>query len=159
MWPRFRACSQPFCPDFKRAASQDARLPAWELRSQPQGRGLCGSWKDSIPGALSGWDAQVCEAPPPALMSSARQATPALPFSREPARGTSQARPVSGGASVKEPACQCSRLKRCGFESWVQKIPWRRKWQPTSVFLPGESPWTEEPRGLWSIGSQRVGHD
>ena len=26
-----------------------------------------------------------------------------------------------------------------GFDPWVRKIPWRRKWQPTSVFLPGES--------------------
>ena len=24
------------------------------------------------------------------------------------------------------------------FDSWVRKIPWRRKWQPTPVFLPGE---------------------
>ena len=37
--------------------------------------------------------------------------------------------------------------------------PWRRAWQPTPVFLPGESPWTEEPGGLESMGSQRVGHD
>ena len=29
-----------------------------------------------------------------------------------------------------------------------QKTPWRRAWQPTSVFLPGESPWTEQPGGL-----------
>ena len=36
---------------------------------------------------------------------------------------------------------------------------WRTKWQPTSVFLPGESLWTEEPGGLQSLGSQRVGHD
>ena len=28
---------------------------------------------------------------------------------------------------------------RCGFDLWVGKIPWRRKWQPTPVFLPGES--------------------
>ena len=28
---------------------------------------------------------------------------------------------------------------RRGFSSWVGKIPWRRKWQPTPVFLPGES--------------------
>ena len=28
---------------------------------------------------------------------------------------------------------------RFGFDPWVGKIPWRRKWQPTSVFLPGES--------------------
>ena len=31
---------------------------------------------------------------------------------------------------------QCRRPR---FDSWVGKIPWRRKWQPTSVFLPGES--------------------
>ena len=43
-----------------------------------------------------------------------------------------------GGASDKEPACQCWRHKRCGFDPWVGKIPWRRKWQPTPVLLPGE---------------------
>ena len=31
---------------------------------------------------------------------------------------------------------QCGR---CGFDPWVGKIPWRRAWQPTLVFLPGES--------------------
>ena len=36
---------------------------------------------------------------------------------------------------------------RHGFDPWVRKIPWRRAWQPTPVFLPGESPWTEEPGG------------
>ena len=35
----------------------------------------------------------------------------------------------------------------------------RRAWQPTPVFLPGESPWTEELGGLQSMGSQRGGHD
>ena len=59
----------------------------------------------------------------------------------------------------KEPACQCGRCKRAGFNPWVGKIPWRRKWQPTPVFLLGESPWTEEPGGLQSTGLQRVGHD
>ena len=39
----------------------------------------------------------------------------------------------------KESACQCRRCKRCGFNPWVGKIPWRRAWQPTPVFLPGES--------------------
>ena len=38
--------------------------------------------------------------------------------------------------------------KRCGFDSWVGKISWRRKWQPTPVFLPGESHGQEEPGGL-----------
>ena len=45
-----------------------------------------------------------------------------------------------------------------GFSPWVGKIPWRRAWQPTPIFLPGESPWTEEPDGLQSMRSQRVGH-
>ena len=44
-------------------------------------------------------------------------------------------------------ACHC---RRYGFDPWVGKIPWRRKW---------EIPWTEEPGGLQSMGSQRVGHD
>ena len=30
------------------------------------------------------------------------------------------------------------QFRRCRFDSWVRKIPWRRKWQPTPVFLPGK---------------------
>jgi len=44
-----------------------------------------------------------------------------------------------GNASGKEPACQCRRHKRCGFDPWVGKIPRRRECQPIPVFLPGES--------------------
>ena len=44
-----------------------------------------------------------------------------------------------GGASGKESACKCTRHKRRKFDPWVGKIPWRRAWQPTPVFLPGES--------------------
>ena len=48
-------------------------------------------------------------------------------------------------------------------EAWVQSLGWedprRRVWQPTAVFLPGESPWTEEPGRLQSMGLQRVRHD
>ena len=49
------------------------------------------------------------------------------------------------GASDKEPACQCSRPKRCRFDPWVRKILWRRAWQPTPIFL------LENPmdRGAW----------
>ena len=46
---------------------------------------------------------------------------------------------LPSGASGKESACQCRRLKRWGFDPWVGKIPWRRAWQPTPVFLSGES--------------------
>ena len=43
-----------------------------------------------------------------------------------------------GSLSGKGPACQCRRRRRLGFDPWVGKIPWRRKRQPTPVFLPGE---------------------
>ena len=41
--------------------------------------------------------------------------------------------------SSKEPACQCWRCKRCRFDLRVGEIPCRRAWQPTPLFLPGES--------------------
>ena len=41
-----------------------------------------------------------------------------------------------GGASGKESTCQG---RRGGFDLWIGKIPWSSKWQPTAVFLPGES--------------------
>ena len=37
----------------------------------------------------------------------------------------------------KESICTCRRHRRCGFDPWVEKIPWNRKWQPIPVFLPG----------------------
>ena len=43
---------------------------------------------------------------------------------------------TSGGSEVKAFCLQC---RRPGFDPWVGKIPWRRKWQPTPVFLPGKS--------------------
>ena len=45
--------------------------------------------------------------------------------------------------------------RRPRVDPWVGKVPWRRKWQPTPVFLPGESR-PEEPGELQSRGSQRV---
>ena len=44
-------------------------------------------------------------------------------------------------------------------ETWVGKIPLEEGMQPAPVFLPGESPWTEEPGGLQLMRPQRVGHD
>ena len=41
--------------------------------------------------------------------------------------------------SGKESTCQCRRCKRQGFNRWFGKVLWRRKWQPTPVFLPGKS--------------------
>ena len=57
--------------------------------------------------------------------------------------------------SGKESACQCRRL---GFNPWVRKIPWSRKWQPTPVFLPGEFLGQRSLVG-YSPGGLRDGHD
>ena len=46
-----------------------------------------------------------------------------------------------------------------GVQSWAGKIPWRRAWQPTPIFLPGESPCIEELGGLQSMGLHRIRHD
>ena len=55
-------------------------------------------------------------------------------------------------------ACQCRRQRRCGFGLWVGKISWRRKWQPTPVFLPGELDGKQSlvgysPRGCKGLGT------
>ena len=44
-----------------------------------------------------------------------------------------------GGVSDKALACQRKRCKRRWFDPWVERIPWKRSWQHTPVFLPGES--------------------
>ena len=59
-------------------------------------------------------------------------------------------------ASGKESTCQC---RRCRFDSQVRKIPWRRKWQPTPVFLPGKSHGQRSLVGFTPWGHKRVGHD
>ena len=56
-----------------------------------------------------------------------------------------------GNTTGKEPTSQCRRHSRCVFDLLVWKIPWRRKWQPTPVFLPGES---HEQRSLRDYGPQ-----
>ena len=45
---------------------------------------------------------------------------------------------------VKNPPANAGH-KRYRFDPWVRKIPWRRAWQATPVFLPGKSPRPEEP--------------
>ena len=67
----------------------------------------------------------------------------------------------SGGISGKEPTYQCRRLKRPTFHPYVGKMPWRRAWQPTPVFLPGEfhgerslvgySPWGHKELGTTEV--------
>ena len=57
---------------------------------------------------------------------------------------TSSLKGFPGGMSGKESIWRC---RRCGFNPWVGKIPWRRAWPPTPVFLPGD-PMDCSPPGL-----------
>ena len=43
------------------------------------------------------------------------------------------------GAAIKNPPPDVGDTRRLRFDPWVRKTPWRRKWQPTLVFLPGKS--------------------
>ena len=61
--------------------------------------------------------------------------------------------------SGKKSARQCRRYKRRGFNPWVGKSPWSRKWLPTPVFLLEESQGQEEPGRLQSMESKRVKPD
>ena len=61
-------------------------------------------------------------------------------------------RGFSGGTIGKEAACQCRKCKTCRFNPWIRKIPWRRAWQRTPVFLPGDF----HDRGAWQATVHRV---
>ena len=57
--------------------------------------------------------------------------------------------------SGKESAYQC---RRCGFDPWVRKTPWRRKWQPIPVFLTEKSYGQKSLAGHSPWGCKRFGH-
>ena len=61
-----------------------------------------------------------------------------------------------GGSVVKNPPANAGNGDS-ESSPWIGKIPWRRKWQPTPVFLPGKS--HEQNRLMGYMGSERVGHD
>ena len=58
--------------------------------------------------------------------------------------------------SGKEFTCQC---RRYGLDPWVRKIPWRKKWQHTPIFLPGKSHGQRSLAGYNPSGHKGVGHD
>ena len=60
---------------------------------------------------------------------------------------------VPGSSEAKKSSCQC---RRCGFHPRVERIPWRRKWQPTPVFLPGKSHGQRSLAGFSPWGHKRV---
>ena len=61
--------------------------------------------------------------------------------------------------SGKQSTCRCRRCKRPGFHLWVRKIPWRKKWQPTPIFLSGKPHGERSLAGYSPWHHKRVGHD
>ena len=59
-----------------------------------------------------------------------------------------------GGPDVRNPPANVE-TQRHGFDPWVRKIPWCRKWQPTPILLPGDP----IDRGVWWATLQKVRHD
>ena len=71
------------------------------------------------------------------ISSQSSWAHPAPRFSRQvPLYWPTRA---SHAVQCKESICRCRNQERRGFDPWVGKIPFSRKWQPTPVFLPGKS--------------------
>ena len=60
---------------------------------------------------------------------------------------------------VKNLPANAGNVRDSVFDLWVRKILWRREWQSTPGFLPGESHGQKEPGGLQCMGLQRVRHD
>ena len=65
---------------------------------------------------------------------------------------------ASLGSQWQRICLQRTSCRSLGFNPQVGKIPWRRKWQPTAVFVPGDSQ-DRGASGLQPIGLQKVGHD
>ena len=64
---------------------------------------------------------------------------------RSPGEGIGSSLQYSWASLVAQMVKNC---QQCGRPGLVGKIPWRRAWQPSPIFLPGECPWTEELGGL-----------
>ena len=67
---------------------------------------------------------------------------------------------LSRWLSGRESACQCMNHRRHEFDPWIRKIPWRRKWHPSPVFLPGKSHGHRSLAGCspWCHKSDRTEH-
>ena len=125
------------------------------------GKPLLDSAKKSVTWPMSKWSPSfLClyEREDPATSMS--ELLSFIHSSHRLAIGTSFTIGVPWWLSGKEPVCQC---RRHGFNPWIRKIPWRKAWQPTSVFLTREShrqksllPWARPHGSPWDC---RVRHD
>ena len=106
------------------------------------------TWRQCSGDSMQGWELSQGE-------GSMCTAVLALRFLlQHPRSGTG----FPGGAYGKESASQCRRCRRSCFHPWVGKIPQRRKWKPTPVFLPGGSH-GQRTLARYSPQGCRVRHD
>ena len=121
---------------------------------QPRGVGWGARWKEvsrgrdicilmaasGFPGSSAGKES-ACNAGDPGSISS---------LGRSPGEGTGSSLQDSQASLVTQTVKNPPAVQK----TWIQSLGWedpsRRVWQPTPVFLPGESPWTEEPGGVQS---------
>ena len=97
--------------------------------------GQCGQWVLLLPFHLLNCSLGACIYFPPCL----RLKENTSPVHRQDTFFWFSLSLAAGGASGKEPTCKCRWCRRHGFDPWVGKVSWWRAWQPTSVFLLGES--------------------
>ena len=70
-----------------------------------------------------------------------------------------QGRASQVALEVKNLPASSGDLRDVGSDPWVRKIPWKKAWQPTPVFLSGESPGQRSLEGYSPWGLQRAGHN
>ena len=95
-----------------------------------------------FPGVSAG-KISTCNAGDPNLIPGSR---------RSPGEGIGYPLQYSWASLMAQILKSCLQCRRSGFNPETGKITWRRTWQITPVFLPRESPGTEEPGGLQSMG-------
>ena len=102
-----------------------------------------------FPGSSAGKES-ACNAEDPSLIRG---------LERSPGEGVGDPLQYSWASLM----AQCVKNLPAMQETWVCSLGWQDPLEEGvathSIFLPGDSPWTEEPGGLQSMGSQRVGHD
>ena len=127
------------------------------------------------PSSAAAWEPGPAAIPAASAQSAFHRPGPGKVAQSTPRASGTQGRPLSlrmrpplPVCASLPPRCFSSQLgssglilkrRRCRFNPWVGKIPGRKTWQPTPVCLPRESPWTEEPGELQSMGLQRVGRN
>ena len=132
-------------------------LQADSLPSQPPGKPINARSRTQIPGSLA---PEAVLKHPIAKNAPAMQETPVRFLGGKGPLEKGQATHSWSEYSWAFLVAQMVKNSPAIWKTWVHpgvgKIPWRTAWQPTPVFLPGESPWAEEPGGYSPGGHEEL---